>query len=227
MTPSAYMTDKAWLKVAPHLCKGLRALPVVRDHPDWYMFVTLDGYSSHLQDKALAIFTEYRILLVQEDGDTSQINQAYDQEVAKSDKRMVYRLLDKHRVLSKTKVNQWSLIVVCAQVLSTVNKSAWVSSFIKVNLHPDHRVDFTEWLLKIDSAITTGEQFFKGRTSFYDAMPAFWRNMAVTTRRQLIERIDKFYTEATQEKGHGTVTMSLTLLHMCPSKTYQGFVHAT
>lgn len=35
MTPSAYMTDETWFKVVPHLCKGLRALPVVCDHPDW------------------------------------------------------------------------------------------------------------------------------------------------------------------------------------------------
>jgi hypothetical protein len=34
MTPSAYMTDVAWMDVVPLLCKGLRAMPVVKDHPD-------------------------------------------------------------------------------------------------------------------------------------------------------------------------------------------------
>jgi len=47
MSPSAYMTDKTWLKLAPIFAKGIRSLDVIKDHPDWWMTLTCDGFSSH------------------------------------------------------------------------------------------------------------------------------------------------------------------------------------
>ena len=34
MTPSGYMTNQAWDEMAEKLAKGIRQLPVIRDHPD-------------------------------------------------------------------------------------------------------------------------------------------------------------------------------------------------
>ena len=34
MTPSAFMTEDAWLEIAAKRADGIRAMPVIRDHPD-------------------------------------------------------------------------------------------------------------------------------------------------------------------------------------------------
>ena len=77
-TPTAYLTDDAWLECVPHICAGIREMEGVKDHPDWLVCLTLDGFSSHLQRKMYAIFKQYNIQLVLEDGDTSQTNQEFD-----------------------------------------------------------------------------------------------------------------------------------------------------
>jgi hypothetical protein len=100
MTPSACMTDDdAWLQLIPHVCKGIRALPVVQDHLEWWFCLTCDGCSSHVQPEACEFLTECEVALVQEDGDTSQINQACDQFVAKSNKLNIRKPMDMARLM--------------------------------------------------------------------------------------------------------------------------------
>jgi hypothetical protein len=87
MTPSAFMTNKAWDGAAEKLAKGIRAMPVIVDYPEFWLVLHLDGYKSHVMTyPAQAIFRRYRILVVKENSDSSQINQAYDQEPAKKGK---------------------------------------------------------------------------------------------------------------------------------------------
>ncbi len=45
--------------------------------------MTLDGFGSHLVPEELQPFTDAKIEVVNEEGDTLQVNQAYDQLVAK------------------------------------------------------------------------------------------------------------------------------------------------
>ena len=67
--------------------KGLRDLPIVRDYPDLWMVITLDGYWSYLQGEALEVFAHHKVLIAKEEGDTSQVCQAYDKDyVVKADK---------------------------------------------------------------------------------------------------------------------------------------------
>lgn len=96
---------------------------------------------------ALRNFHEYKIFIVKEEGDTSQVNQPYDQATAKEDKRQIRELLDSICFPLKSMIKQWELIGVCVHALQNVSSESWVSSFIKVNLHPDHRTSFSEWLL--------------------------------------------------------------------------------
>ena len=49
------------------------------------MVLTLDGYGSHLQGDALKIFADYKILIVKEEGETSQVCQEYNKDVPLSD----------------------------------------------------------------------------------------------------------------------------------------------
>ena len=48
MTPNAYMTNKVWMKIVPHLCDGIRAMEGITNHPDWWIVLSLDGFGSHL-----------------------------------------------------------------------------------------------------------------------------------------------------------------------------------
>ena len=64
-------------------------MPVFKNYPYLWMAITLDGFGSHLEGDALKVFADHKILIVKEEGDTSQVYQAYDNEVSKSDKRLV------------------------------------------------------------------------------------------------------------------------------------------
>ena len=44
ITPNAFMTDKAWLKIVPKLCRSIRNQEVIRDHPDWRVLMSLDDF---------------------------------------------------------------------------------------------------------------------------------------------------------------------------------------
>jgi hypothetical protein len=165
------------------------------------MQVTCDGYSSHLSAAAYDTFREHKIFLVQEDGDTSQTNQPYDQYKAKADKRSIKDLQDMMRVHSKEAFNQYSLIMICIQAFKKAQPKSLIDSFKKVNMHPEFRVSAMDWIKRIDDQIQTGERFFKGRSSLYDAMPQMWRNMDIDMRHQLMTLIDGFYANATATKS--------------------------
>jgi hypothetical protein len=159
--------------------------------------LTLDGFSSHLNvPSAMEAFHRHKIFIVKEEGDASDTNQPYDQSVAKSDKANIRHLLDSTRT-KLGNVTQWDLIAVCIIALKKVKKESWIQSFRKVNLHPDFRVSFHEWLQKIQEKIETGERFFKERAnSLFDALPAVWRNMTTVQRQECIQIIDTMKADA-------------------------------
>lgn len=138
-------------------------------------------------------FTNALIEVVKEEGDTSQVNQAYDQSVAKEDKKVIGRALDLVRSTRKLAVfKQETLVAVCIHALGNINPTSWVSSFRKVNQHPHHRIDFEAWCKKIESKLITGEQFFKNRVGLFDAMPSFWKQMTCENRHAIVGMIDGF-----------------------------------
>jgi hypothetical protein len=51
MTETAYMTNETWDKVAPRLASNIRDMPVVKDHPNWWVVLHLDGFKSHVMTK--------------------------------------------------------------------------------------------------------------------------------------------------------------------------------
>jgi hypothetical protein len=204
VTPNAYLTDEAWAEIAPIIAQGIRDMPVIRDHPDWKVCCTLDGFSSHLKPASLTPFTEAKIELVKEEGDSSQTNQAYDQQVAKEDKKHVNNALDTirgTRKLAAGVMKRETIVGACIHALSKVKPETWSSSFKKVNLHPHHRVEFTEWCKKIESKLKTGDLFFKNRVGLFDAMPAFWKKMPEGHRHATVALIDSFYKEAVQQNS--------------------------
>ena len=80
------------------------------------MAITLDGYGSHLEPEALKVFADHKILIIKEEGDTSQVCQAYDKDVAKADKRHHRNFLNGIRLHSHSMVDQWTLVLIANKV---------------------------------------------------------------------------------------------------------------
>ena len=96
-------------------------MPHIKDHSDSQVCLTLDGFSSHLVTAGLEPFTAANITIIKKEGDTSQVNQAYDQSVAKEDKKVIRELLDILRSHQKLAVmKQETLIAVCIDALRKV-----------------------------------------------------------------------------------------------------------
>ena len=193
MTPSAYMTDCVYAEIAPALADGIRKMPFICEHPSWWVVVCLDGFGSHVNvHVAQEAFYQRKILILKEEGDTSHINQAYDQSVAKNDKAGMRANLDLIRPHIRSRLDQWYLITIAIEALKLIKPSAWVESFTKVNLHPRFRMSFDLWLRKIDEKLTN-RKFFTNRTSLFDAMPAVWKKLSVEDRHAVVALIDGFY----------------------------------
>ena len=79
------------------------------------MTITLDGYGYHLQGDALNVFADHKILIVKEEGYTSQVCQAYDKDVYLSDKRHHCSFLNGIRA-EISMVDQWTLVIVANKV---------------------------------------------------------------------------------------------------------------
>ena len=61
------------------LAKGIRSMPVICEHPDWWSVVIFDGFSSHVTVvSALQVFFNHKIITVKEEGDSSGTNQPFD-----------------------------------------------------------------------------------------------------------------------------------------------------
>jgi hypothetical protein len=173
--PSGYMMDKAWEKVVPAHAFGIRNMPVIGDHPDWCVFMTLDGFGSHVSVHiALKIFHDHNSMIVKDDANNSLLNQRYDQHVAICDNVNVRKFLDLVRRRLPV-ICQWTLIVACiAGFLTTGSTNAWKNSFKRVNLHLHFHVPFEEWMFKTRQHIDTGTVNFQVRYNFwFDDMPAF------------------------------------------------------
>ena len=94
MTPNPYMTNEVWMKIVLYLCDGILAMEGITNNPDWWIDLSLNGFGSHLMGKSLEEFSKHKILVVKVESDTLQVSQAYDQLVAKSDKKFTRALFD-------------------------------------------------------------------------------------------------------------------------------------
>ena len=50
MTVNGFMTEQAWLEMAPSMIAGIRAMPVIVDNPDWWVLLILDGFGAHFMN---------------------------------------------------------------------------------------------------------------------------------------------------------------------------------
>jgi hypothetical protein len=186
MTPSVYMTDEVWIETAERVALGIRCMPKIEDHGDWWCLLSADGFGSHLKIEALETFAKHQILVIREESDSSQVCQPYDQIVAKQDKRVTHGLLEGFCFLRHGVITHFELIHIVNTALNREGgQDAWRTSHIRVNACPSKMQPFTKWLKKHEALVTAADRFFEYRDSLFDAMLAMWKNMSEIQRRQV------------------------------------------
>ena len=92
---SAFMDTATWEKVTPKIVHGYRNINKhVAANPDWWILELLDGFGAHFASyAALKVRYDNKVLTGKEEGNSSHINQAYNQDVAKKDKATVEEAL--------------------------------------------------------------------------------------------------------------------------------------
>jgi len=196
MTPSAFMTMEAWREIAPKLIIGLRALPIVCDHPDWWMWVSADGGGQHFDDlEVMQLFRQARIMFVKEEADSSHNNQPYDKFVAKEDKimhREMLGILRKCTAITRGVVDQYGLVHVALAVVRNSTAKHWEDSFKATNLHPKFRKSFSEWCEKIMGSLQAGASFkIENPVEKHWLLPSFWLGMTPEERLEVMAVIDE------------------------------------
>ena len=190
------MTNEAWLEASTNVSRGIRNMPVVKDHPEKFCLLSMDGYKSHQNSpEALSHFVKAKIHVIKEESHTSHINQPYDKFVAKSDKKQWKKNLDIIRQ-NGTVVDQLTMVAAVIGILND-SKSQWEQSFKAVNMHPDKRISFEEWMKKCDRNIAAGGMVKKSSTEenkkvLYSALPELWRCMGKTLQSNLINVIKAY-----------------------------------
>ena len=183
MTPTGYMTEEAWLEMAPSIASGIRQVPVVVDNPDWWTLKMIDGFGAHTSsEKAMEIYAKHKIVLLKEEADTSHACQMYDQKVAIDDKKSMRQslaYLRQSNKLTKGTIDGWALIHVALAAVRELSPDSWIYSANKVNLKPSTRVPFGEWCARISHYLQGGESSFKPEVvrDAYTALSPFWHGM--------------------------------------------------
>ena len=113
------------------------ALVGLTNNPDWWVVKILDGFGPHTSYlEAMQVFSDAKIIILKEEGVTSHVCQAYDQECAKADKRSMrtsLALLRQTTQLTKGVIDDWQLVNVALAAVRELEASTWIASFKKVS----------------------------------------------------------------------------------------------
>ena len=101
--------------MAPDFEKVLQYTPVVKNYLYLFMEITLDGIGYNFEGGDLKVFEDHKILILKEEGDTSQVCQAYDNEFAKIDKQHHCDFLNRIQC-DMPCIDKWTLIIVANKV---------------------------------------------------------------------------------------------------------------
>ena len=142
-------------------------------------------------ENAMKLRYEANIFMGTEDGDTSYICQAYDDQVAKMDKSSsgeAISALKNIRFLYKGVVYQYVLVHAYIYAIRETTAETWIKSFTKVNLKPSVRVDFQAWCVKIKESLETGSVFDIDASQYpYDQFLPWRRGMSVDQKKTAVE----------------------------------------
>ena len=185
MTEKAFMIEEVWLIMTTKLIEGYRSLPYVKYNPQWYVMENFYGFGSHcMNHTALEMRLDANIISIKEEGDSSSVNQAYDKEVTKTEKRVQCQSLAYLRQLkgSEKFIDKWSLIILgCAAFRYTRDHTTiWINSFRAVNLHSLYMLLFKDWCNKIEHHMHASESLYlvtQSKVDEYQLLPVLWKAM--------------------------------------------------
>ena len=137
------------------------------------------------------------ILSVKEELHTSHANQGYDQFVAKEDTSKVAETLYTQWMLTRFVnnkggiIDQWDLVYTTISLVRSTTKMMWVSSYSRVNLHPNTRVSFHVWCRdRIARFLQAGEAFYPEAVhptaeEIYSLLPEFLHGMTPEQKKEV------------------------------------------
>ena len=138
---NAYMDTETWLNITPAIIEGYRTInPHALATPNWWMIEIIDGFGAHLASgEAMKLRYDAKILTVKEEGDTLHVCQAYDAQVAKSDKRNSSEAIS---VMKNTSfhydmkiIDQYGLVLAGLHAIKCCTPDVWIKSFRKVHIY--------------------------------------------------------------------------------------------
>ena len=86
-------------------------------------------------------------------------------------------------------INQWQLIMIISTATQNIPAKLWTDYFVAVNLHPNHRMNFTEWIKNISPFFKTGKTaYFRNHEgSYYEIMSSVWKRcLFLSEERQCV-----------------------------------------
>ena len=133
------------------MCKSIRRQKIILNHLDWWVLLSLDGFTSHVNVlNAHEIFAEFKIMVIKEEGDTSHMCQAYYQQVAKDDKMRMCASLNMLNPVLGQSIDKWYLIAIAIDAHNCIKNESYTDSFKNVHMHPHTRSTFDVWNIKLN-----------------------------------------------------------------------------
>ena len=89
---SSYMENTTWLHAVQLLAPAIRQMPVITDHPDWWICLTYDGFKSNVNVlEALDVLYSHKIYVAKEEVGISHLDTSKNkQEVTREHKGSCY-----------------------------------------------------------------------------------------------------------------------------------------
>ena len=120
---------------------------MIRDLPKQWVFLTYDGFNSHVNvTEGLENFAGERIRVGKEGSGASAFNQSYDTLQVNQEKAQTRQILELAWLKFHGKINQWYLTTVISTAIQNISAKVWTYSFVAVNLRPRHRMNFHDWI---------------------------------------------------------------------------------
>jgi hypothetical protein len=131
-------------KCSIHLQRPAGQQQVFAAHPQWWMLEIFDGFGAHLLSlTAMQQRLDNKILSLKEEGDSSHVNQACDEFVAKSHvnqacdkfvaksdeviKGVGLLILCGQKLVAKGVVDQWEMVLVGLMAVRATKHKTWTS----------------------------------------------------------------------------------------------------